>query len=231
MKTFGGKVAVVTGAGSGIGRALAVQLAKQGCHLALCDVNSEHMSQTVKLCQGGGLRITTAVVDVSDRAAVYEWAAKVAADHGKVNLVFNNAGVALGSIVEEMEYKDLEWIMGINFWGVVHGTMAFLPYLRQSGEGHVINISSAFGLLSMPGQSGYNASKFAVRGFTESLRMELDLRKANVCATSVHPGGIKTGIASSALIRDNLGTLINEPSESAREAFESRLITTPQKTA
>ena len=142
---------------------------------------------------GSPLLITTRVLDVADRAAMFEWPLETAAQHQHVNLVFNNAGVALSSTIEGMEYADLEWIVGVNFWGVVHGTKAFLPYIKASGAGHIVNTSSVFGLFSQPGMSGYNATKFAVRGFTEALRQELDLMKCGVSATCVHPGGIRTG--------------------------------------
>ena len=169
MKSFVDRVAAITGAGSGIGRALAVALARERCHLALADVNEPAVAETARLAGQHGVTVTTAHVDVSDRGQVHAWADRVVRDHGKANLIFNNAGVGLGSTVESARYDDLEWIVGINFWGVVHGTKAFLPPLTASGEGHVINISSAFGLIGLPTQAAYNATKFAVRGFTEAL--------------------------------------------------------------
>ena len=129
---------------------------------------------------------------------MYAWADQVVDDHGRVNLIFNNAGVALGATIEAMSYEDFEWLMNINFWGVVHGTKAFLPHLKAAGEGHIINVSSVFGLISVPSQSAYNAAKFAVRGFTDALRMELEIEKCGVSCTTVHPGGIKTNIARNA---------------------------------
>ena len=148
MKSFADKVAAITGAGSGIGRALAIELAREGCHLALSDVNETALAATAGLA--AGVRVTTARVDVSRRAEVHAWAERVVADHGRVNLVFNNAGVGLGATIESVTYEDFEWLMGINFWGVVHGTKAFLPHLAAAGEGHVVNISSTFGLISVP---------------------------------------------------------------------------------
>ena len=198
MRSFSNKVAAITGAASGMGRSLAIDLAKQGCHVAISDVDETGLAETARLAGTHGVKVTSKRVDVANRDAVYAWADEVVADHGKCNLVFNNAGVGYGASVEGCEYPDFEWVVGINFWGVVHGTKAFLPHLRASGEGHVVNTSSLFGLLAFPGQSTYNATKFAVRGFTEALRIELDMTKAPVSATSVHPGGIKTNIARTA---------------------------------
>lgn len=196
MKDLTGRVAAVTGAGSGIGRSLATELARRGAEVALCDIDEAGLSGVAAETERLGPRVTTHAVDVADRSAVYEWAGKVAADHGRVNLLFNNAGVALGASVESMSYEDFEWLMDINFWGVVHGTKAFLPHLKASGDGHIVNVSSVFGLMGIPSQAAYNAAKFAVRGFTEALRIELDMDKAsNVSCTTIHPGGIKTNIA------------------------------------
>ncbi len=195
MKNFKNQVAAITGAASGMGRTLAVELAKRGCHLALSDVNELELAKTAELAGRHGVRVTITRLDVADRAAVFAWADQVAKDHGKVNLIFNNAGVALSANAGTVSIADFEWIMGINFWGVVYGTQAFLPHLKASGDGHIINTSSLFGLMSVPTQGTYNASKFAVRGYTEALRMELELEGAPVSATCVHPGGIATNIA------------------------------------
>lgn len=228
MKDFNNKVAAITGAGSGIGRCLAQALARRGCHLALSDVNAAGLAATAASIQG--VTVTTSAVDVADRAQVEAWAQQVVADHGRVNLIFNNAGVALGSTVEGMSYKDFEWLMGINFWGVVYGTKAFLPLLKASGEGHIINTSSVFGLAGIPSQSAYNAAKFAVRGFTESLRQELEMQGAPVSASSVHPGGIKTNIARAARVDSSIASLGLDASNST-EKFEKAFITTPEKAA
>jgi NAD(P)-dependent dehydrogenase (short-subunit alcohol dehydrogenase family) len=230
MKEFRDKVAAITGAGSGIGRALALDLAQRGCHVALCDINAECLAETAAQVVGHGVRVTQATVDVADRAAMHAWADAVARDFGHVNLVFNNAGVALVSTIEGVAYENLEWIMGINFWGVVHGTKAFLPHLIASGDGHVVNLSSVFGLAGVPTQSGYNAAKFAVRGFTECLRAELEMMRCGVSATCVHPGGIKTNIARAARACGSVRALGLEDGKDEGE-FETTAFTTPEKAA
>ena len=234
MKSFNGRVAAITGAASGMGRALALALAREGCHLALADKNSQGLEQTLTLIRTSTLSpvtVTTQVLDVSDRQAMEAWAARCAAEHGQVNLVFNNAGVALSSTVEGVDYADLEWIVGINFWGVVHGTKAFLPYLNASGDGHVVNTSSVFGLFAQPGMSGYNATKFAVRGFTEALRQELDLQRCGVSATCVHPGGIRTDICRSSRIDANMTGFLIHSEQQARADFEKLFITDADQAA
>jgi NAD(P)-dependent dehydrogenase (short-subunit alcohol dehydrogenase family) len=194
MRELRGRVAVVTGAASGIGRALAHELAAAGCELAISDVDEAGLAETRSAVEARGVRVTSARLDVADRAAVHAYADAVAGEHGRVNVVVNNAGVALSSLIEHMSYDDFDWLMGINFWGVVHGTKAFLPHLRRAGEGHIVNVSSVFGIIGVPTQSAYNAAKFAVRGFTESLRQELELDPCGVSCTCVHPGGIRTSI-------------------------------------
>ncbi|HEV2243455.1 MAG TPA: SDR family oxidoreductase [Streptosporangiaceae bacterium] len=230
MKTFRGRVAAVTGAGSGIGRALARELAARGAHLALSDLNEATLAETVMLCEAAGAaaKITSQRVDVADRGAVFAWADQVVADHGRVNLIFNNAGVALAASIEAMSYEDFEWLMSINFWGVVHGTKAFLPHLKAAGEGHVINMSSVFGLISVPGQAAYNAAKFGVRGFTDALRMELEMSPCGVSCTTVHPGGVKTTIARNA--RVDPGMALGDP-DAAADEFDKMARTTPESAA
>lgn len=233
MKSFHNKVAAITGAASGIGRALAIDLASQGCHLSLADLNTDELEKTAELARLSGVTVTTAKLDVSDRDAIYAWAEQTVADHDRVNLIFNNAGVALGASIEGASDEDLHWIMDINYWGVVHGTRAFLPHLRASGDGHIINISSIFGIVAVPSQGAYNATKFAVRGFTECLRQELEIGKAPVSATCVHPGGIKTNIAKSARFdEDAMKDLTGGKSAAQSKArFEKMFTTTPETAA
>lgn len=229
MKVLQGRVAAITGAGSGIGRSLAVELAGRGTLLALSDIDEVGLAETVALCEGSGVKVTSRRLDVADRQAVHAWADQVVADHGKVNLVVNNAGVALIANVEDMSYDDLEWLMNINFWGVVHGTKAFLPHLKAVGEGHIVNVSSVFGLVSVPSQSAYNAAKFAVRGFTDALRIELEIDPCGVSCTTVHPGGIKTNIARTARIHENAADLAGDADLGTQ--FEKVAMTSPDKAA
>jgi NAD(P)-dependent dehydrogenase (short-subunit alcohol dehydrogenase family) len=229
MRDLNGKVAAVTGAGSGIGRATAIELAKAGCHVAISDIAPEGLEKTAESCRAHGVNVTTAGLDVADRDAIYAWAEQVVADHGGVNIVVNNAGVALTAPVAEMTDESFEWLFAINFWGVVHGTRAFLPHLRAAGEAHVVNISSLFGLVGIPTQSAYCAAKFAVRGFTESLRMEL--AGTGVGVTSVHPGGIRTNIARAARF-EGTGSIGGARSqEEAAAAFDKVARTSPARAA
>lgn len=230
MKNFQNKVAAITGAGSGIGQQLAVLLAKEGCHLSLSDVNETGLLQTFELIKNLDVRVTIKKLDVSSLDAIQVWADETIKDHGFVNMIFNNAGVALASTVEGATYEELEWIMNINFWGVVYGTKTFLPLIKQTGDGHIINISSLFGLTAQPTQSAYNATKFAVRGFTESLRQELDMEKCGVSALCVHPGGIKTNIANSAKMSDSVRSLGINPDKSAK-SFNKLLRCPPEDAA
>lgn len=233
MKSFKDKVAAITGAGSGIGRSLALELAGKGCHLALADLNSASLEETAELVceQFPRIAVTTEVLDVASRDAVEAWADQVVADHGVVNLVFNNAGVAMGTTLEAVSYEDFEWIMDVNFWGVVYGTKAFLPHLRASGDGHVVNLSSVFGLFSQPSQGTYNSSKFAVRGFTEALRQELEYSRAPVSATCVHPGGIKTNIARAARFNNSVLAMYGGDTAKGVTRVERMLLTSADRAA
>lgn len=227
MKDLKNKVVVVTGAGSGIGRAVALEVARQGALVAISDVNEAGLAETVSLLeQKGATRVRSDRLDVADREAFAAYASSVAQDFGRVNVVVNNAGVALAGDVADLDYKDMDWIMGINFWGVVQGTKEFLPHLIASGDGHVVNISSLFGLISMPGQSLYNASKYAVRGFSEALREEMLIAGHPVGVTVVHPGGIKTGIARNARVS------AKEDKQKTADLFDKKLARmTPEKAA
>lgn len=194
-----GKVAVVTGAASGIGAALARALSAQGCKLALADWNETGLRSVAAALPG---EVMAEKLDVSDRAAVFAFADRVKARFGVVHVVINNAGVAVSQNVAQHSIEDYEWIMGINFWGVLYGSKAFLPMMQAQKEGVIVNISSVFGLIGAANQSGYCAAKFGVRGFTESLRWELELARAydrhfDVHALLVHPGGVKTNIVNS----------------------------------
>ncbi|MGC8119760.1 SDR family NAD(P)-dependent oxidoreductase [Marinobacter sp. VGCF2001] len=223
MKDLMNKVAVVTGAGSGIGRSLAEALAARGCRLALSDVNEAGLAATAGAL--GDADVKTYRLDVSDRDAIYAHAEQVRSDFGQINLVINNAGVALSASVRETTDEDFQWLMDINFWGVVHGTRAFLPHLIASGDGHVVNISSVFGLIGVPKQSAYNSAKFAVRGFTECLRQEMTLENQPVQVSCVHPGGIRTNIANAARMGKS------ENAEAQRKGFDKLAMTSPEKAA
>jgi NADP-dependent 3-hydroxy acid dehydrogenase YdfG len=226
MKRFTDKVAVITGAGSGIGRALAIELAGRGARLAVSDVDAVRAAETAALCEQAGVTAKAYELDVADRAAVLTHADEVADEFARANIVVNNAGVALGATVEEMTWEDYDWLMGINLGGVVNGTKAFLPQVIASGEGHIVNISSVFGFVGVPTQSAYNAAKFAVRGFTEALRQEMLIARHPVKVSCVHPGGIKTNIA-----RDARGGGAERDIEKAADGFEKIAMTTPEKAA
>jgi short-subunit dehydrogenase len=214
-----GMTVALTGAGSGIGRSLARQFSQIGCGLALCDIDEASLRETEALLVPG-TRCTTKQVDVAERDAVYRFAADAVAAHGTVDAIVNNAGVALAGAVEELSDEGLDWIFRINFWGVVHGTRAFLPHLRTRPRAHVVNISSIFGLVATPRMAAYNATKFAVRGFTEALRQDL-------AGSSVHPGGIATNIARSARVE---GAKAARRGEFTTE-FEKNFVTTADQAA
>jgi len=202
MSEIKNKVAVVTGAGSGIGRALAYDLARRGASLALSDVDAVGLAETVRHARVIGATVHDQRLDVTDRESVLAYADAIAAEFGRVDIVINNAGIAFSGDIAEMTFEQIERVMDVDFWGVVNGTKAFLPHLIASGSktdtSHLVNISSLFGLMSMPSQGAYNAAKFAVRGFTEALREEMLIAGHPVEVTCVHPGGIKTAIARNA---------------------------------
>lgn len=227
MKSLKDKVVVITGAGSGIGRALALNLAGKGSLLALSDVDEAGLAETVALAtKAGAPKVRSDRLDVADRDAFSRYALDVVEDFGRVNVVINNAGVALAGDILDLEYADMDWIIGINFWGVVHGTKEFLPHLIASGDGHLVNLSSLFGLISMPGQTMYNASKYAVRGMTEAVREEMLIAGHPVGVTAVHPGGIKTAIARNARVS------AKEDKDATAKLFDKKLAKmTPERAA
>jgi len=225
MQGFAGKVAVVTGAGSGIGQALAVELGRSGASVAISDVDTEGLAQTEEQLKAIGAPVKADRLDVTEREAFLLYADAVNEHFGKVNQIYNNAGIAFTGDVEVSQFKDIERVMDVDFWGVVNGTKAFLPHLIASGDGHVVNVSSVFGLFAVPGQAAYNSAKFAVRGFTEALRQEMILAGHPVRVTTVHPGGIKTAIARNATAAEGL-----DAAELAN-LFDKRMASTSPKRA
>ncbi|MFW0789242.1 SDR family NAD(P)-dependent oxidoreductase [Gordonia sp. CPCC 205333] len=226
MKNFRNKVAVITGAGSGIGRGLALRLADEGAALALSDIDTAGVADTAAMCEKVGVKAIPYTLDVADKDAFYQHADDVIGEFGRANLLFNNAGVALGAEVKDMTWEDFEWVMNIDFWGVTYGTKAFLPHLIESGDAHIANVSSVFGLMGIPTQSAYNAAKFAVRGFTESLRQEMKIGKYPVGVTCVHPGGIKTNIIANAR-----GVGADDKAEFMNRGFQLVAFTRPDSAA
>lgn len=226
MSAFEDKVAVVTGAASGIGQQLAVGLARRGARLAISDVNHDGLASTAKRLKALRAPVHVETLDVSDRDAMKRYADAVAGHYGIVHQIYNNAGIAAGATpVIDCDYKDYERIIAINLWGVINGTKEFLPHLLASGDGHVINISSLNGLMAQRSMSGYCATKFAVRGFTESLRAEMISARLPVRVTIVHPGGIRTNIASSALTEaERAGREISKEQRQRAETYNAKLL-------
>lgn len=221
-------VAVITGAGSGIGRALAKGFARESvAGIAVADVNREGLEETAMIL--GDAKVSLHVVDVADREAMQAFVDAVISEHGRVTHVINNAGVALGGTLKEVSLDEIEWLMGVNFWGVVHGTKLFLPYLVKEPEAHIVNISSLFGLVAPPGQTAYCASKFAVRGFTEALRHELE--DTNIAVSVVHPGGVKTNIANRARIAESSEITADELEQRLARMNRNLSTTTPDRAA
>jgi NADP-dependent 3-hydroxy acid dehydrogenase YdfG len=217
---------VVTGAGSGIGQALAVELARSGAKLAISDIDTEGLADTEQQLKAIGAPVKADRLNVTERESFLAYADAVNEHFGKVNQIYNNAGIAYTGDIEVCPFKDIERVMDVDYWGVVNGTKAFLPHLIASGDGHVINVSSLFGLFSVPGQAAYNAAKFAVRGFTEALRQEMVLAGHPVAVTTVHPGGIKTAIARNATVAEGLDR------DELAKLFDKRLaLTSPQRAA
>jgi NAD(P)-dependent dehydrogenase (short-subunit alcohol dehydrogenase family) len=228
MSVYEGRVAVITGAASGIGRELARALARRGARLALSDVNAPELAETRRLC--GGADVRTYTLDVAMRDAVFSHADDVRRDFGTAHYIFNNAGVSLVGTFEHATVEEMEWLLGINLWGTIYCTKAFLPAMLAQRDGHIVNISSIFGFLGVPGQSAYNMSKFAVRGLTESLWREM--KGTGVRVTVVHPGGIRTNISKAApfcklagefeksLVEKTQRLLATPPEECARDIVE-----------
>ncbi|MFV8753523.1 SDR family NAD(P)-dependent oxidoreductase [Nannocystaceae bacterium ST9] len=200
MRKLADRVAVVTGSASGIGRATAILLAREGCDLALADVDEVGMAETAAQIRELHRTVTTHIVDVADKARMQAFADEVVAEHGDVHVLINNAGVSVTAPLADQTLEDFEWIVGINFWGVVYGCKFFLPHLQRAGGATIVNLSSMFGLIGLPTQSSYCATKFAVRGFSESLAAELVHHDVDVI--SVHPGGIATNIVRSGRFLD-----------------------------
>ena len=198
MEGFDGKVAVVTGTGSGIGQALAVELAHAGAKLAISDVNTTGLADTEVRLKAIGAAVKADRLDVTERERFLAYADEVRDHFGVVNQIYNNAGIGFFGEVGDSQFSEFERVMDVNYWGVVTGTKAFLPHLIASGDGHVVNVSSIWGIFAAPGQSAYNSAKFAVRGFTEALRQEMMLAGNAVKVTTVYPSGIKTAIARNA---------------------------------
>jgi NAD(P)-dependent dehydrogenase (short-subunit alcohol dehydrogenase family) len=218
------RAAVVTGAASGIGRAIAISLARRGCHLALADINQVELARTAEMAASEGIRVSHHQLDVADREAVASFPAVVMAEHGRVDILVNDAGVALGGTFEQVSETDFEWLFAINFWGVVRMTRAFLPHLRAGDDACLVNLSSLYGLIAPPGQTAYCASKFAVRGFSQSLGREL--KGSSIGVTVVHPGGVATAIARNARLPKGV------PAEEIRkrlDAVEKLLRLPPEK--
>lgn len=224
---YQGRVAVVTGAGSGIGRALTSALTRDGAHVAAADIDERGLAETQAACRAG--QVTTFQVDVADREAVVGFAEDVRSQLGPASMVFNNAGVDLFAGVAEMSWKDFDWLIGINVGGVVNGTKAFLPQLIESGSAQrparLVNLSSAFGLIAVPYQGAYSASKFAVRGLTEALRQEMIIERHPVTVHCVHPGVVRTNFGA------NMRTADTEDPDLAKTLFDRAALTSPEKAA
>lgn len=224
---YQGRVAVVTGAGSGIGRALTLALARDGAHVAASDIDAAGLAETQEAAGPG--KVSTYELDVAKRDAVLAHAEEVRRDLGPASMLFNNAGVDLFAGIADMSWKDFDWLIGINIGGVVNGTKAFLPQLIESGSAQhparLINLSSAFGLISVPYQGAYSTSKFAVRGFTEALRQEMIIEHHPVTVHCVHPGVVRTNFGA------NMRTADTEDPELAAKYFTRAALTTPAKAA
>ena len=230
MTAIRGAAAAVTGAASGIGRALALELAARGCDLALADRDEAGLQAVAALiAKSHRCKVTVHRVDVSERGEIAEFALAATAVHPGLNIIVNNAGVALLGNFDEVDQAQMDWLMNINFWGVVHATRAFLPHLARQREAHIVNVSSLFGIIAPPGQTAYAAAKFAVRGFSESLRHELQMAKSPVKLSVVHPGGVATDIVRNS--RTGTGMTDNARRAQTIERFDALAKTTPAAAA
>jgi short-subunit dehydrogenase len=230
MTAIRGAAAAVTGAASGIGRALALELSARGCDLALADRDDAGLATlAAEIARAYQRKVTVHRVDVGEPEQIEAFAQAAIADHPGLNIVINNAGVALMGQFDEIDQAQMDWLMNINFWGVVHGTRAFLPHLKARREAHIVNLSSIFGIIAPPGQTAYAAAKFAVRGFSEALRHELALAASPVRLSVVHPGGVATNIARNS--RTGIGMTDNARRADSIERFEAAARTTPKDAA
>jgi short-subunit dehydrogenase len=230
MTAIRGAAAAVTGAASGIGRALALELSARGCDLALADRDDAGLATlAAEIARAYQRKVTVHRVDVGEPEQIEAFAQAAIADHPGLNIVINNAGVALMGQFDEIDQAQMDWLMNINFWGVVHGTRAFLPHLKAQREAHIVNLSSIFGIIAPPGQTAYAAAKFAVRGFSEALRHELALAASPVRLSVVHPGGVATSIARNS--RSGIGMTDNARRAESIERFEAAARTTPKDAA
>ncbi|MCP4005425.1 MAG: SDR family NAD(P)-dependent oxidoreductase [bacterium] len=232
MKQLQNRVAVITGGASGIGRALALELAGRGCDLALVDLNRAGLDEAAERARASGRKVSTHIADVADRERMAKLPEEVLAEHGRVHILANNAGVNASGAIGEISVEDFEWVIGINFWGVVHGCHFFLPHLKQQDEAHIVNLSSMFGFIGVPESAAYCSTKFAVRGFSETLWTEL--AGTGVGVTSVHPGGVKTNIVRSQRTHDpeNHAEFVDQFEKAARmspEAAAKRIVRAIEK--
>lgn len=227
MKSLNRKVVAITGAGSGIGRGLAIQLAQEGCALALSDINEAGLQETAQMAGRTGTAISTHRVDTGSRDQVCKYADEAAAHHGGVDMIINNAGVVVSESLEKVSWEDFEWLININMWGVVYGSRAFLPLLKKRPEGHIVNISSINGMVPFPNNGPYNMSKYAVRAFSETLMQEL--AGTSVSVSCVHPGGIDTNIVSNARFYSSPGGKLSQAEVAGK--FSRMAKTSPDKAA
>ncbi len=231
MKHLTEKVAVVTGAGSGIGKATAIQLAKEGCLLAISDIDASSLEETRQQIAGLNTKVIATTLNTANKQDVFDYADEVFNEFGQVNIVINNAGVYLSASIEHTSVENFEWLMNINFWGMVYGTQAFLPYLKKTGDGHIANVSSVFGFVAPASAGAYNSSKFAIRGYTETLRMELDIKNCGVSCSTIQPGGITTNLISKARLNESTQTISGKSKEDLQKTFNKMARTTPEKAA